>query len=342
MAAEGARGRTLTSRLADLLVEGSPAPIKLALATTCAAFVPIFVTYLLAPHMAAVPFLGALAMIIGIRGAGFRVACLAMLVGGCAVVLVLLFKPWAPLIAAVLALVAAGFGYGGHARPMIVVCVTWSVFTGRIIPTTDPVQVLAIYWGGAAFALCVAWAAGAAHSFPAEDARSRAHALVLGILFAVGFAFSTWFGGAYFGDLGDHGYFFPLAFAFLCLPPHSQFFGNTIKRCLGTALGWVASIGLLALPLPAWISIGLGIGCYVMFQWLVSWSKLVSMVFLTIAIIVMISLVSPGQPVATERLDAVLAAGAMAIGLALVAVLVLRIASPDALKELAGQPRPAS
>ena len=61
-----------------------------------------------------------------------------------------------------------------------------------------------------------------------------------------------------------------------------------------------------------------------------------------IAIIVMISLVSPGQPVATERLDAVLAAGAMAIGLALVAVLVLRIVSPDALKELAGQPRPAS
>lgn len=338
MAAGTSGGRPLKQRLADLLVEGSPAPIKLGLATTFAGFVPIFVTFLIAPHLAAVPFLGALAMIIGIRGSGFRVACLAMLVGGGAVVLVLRFEPWAPLIAAGLALIAAGFGYARHARPMIVVCLTWSVFTGKIIPTGDPLEVLAFYWGGAAFALCVGWLAGVAHSFPAEDSRSRADALVLGVLFAAGFAFATWFGGAWFGELGDHGYFFPLAFAFLCLPPHSQFFGNTIKRCLGTALGWLVSIGLLALSLPPWASIVLGIGCYVMFQWLISWSKLVSMVFLTIAIIVMISLVAPGQPIATERLDAVLAAAAMAMGLALLAVLVLRVLSPKALRELAGGP----
>ena len=328
--------RTPGQVMAGLLVEGSPAPFRLALATAFAAFVPIFVTFKLAPHMAAVPFLGALAMIVGIRGSGFRVACLAVAVGGCAVVLVQLFAPWAPLIAAVLALTAALFGLRGHARPMIVVCVTWSVFTGSIVPTSAPLHVLAFYWGGAAFALGVAWLARAAYSFPAEGRRSSAHALTLGLLFAAGFAFSTWFGRHYFGTLGSHGYFFPLAFAFLCLPPHSQFFGNTIKRCLGTALGWVISIGLAQVALPVWFSIGLGIVCYVMFQWLVSWSKLVSMAFLTVAIIVMIGIVAPGQPIATERLDAVLAAAAMASVLAVVAALVLRIVSPNALQELAG------
>ena len=332
---------SLWRRISDLLIEGSPAPIRLALATTFAAFAPAIAVVYLDPRLTAVPFLGALATITGIRGSGFRVASLAMLIGGCAVVLVQLFVGWAPLLAALLALIAAVFGRFGHARPMIVVCVTWSVFTGQIIPTDTPGLVLAVYWGGALFAMAVAWLSRAAYSFQAEGDRSRAHALVLGLLFALGFAFATWFGRHYFGELGDHGYFFPLAFAFLCLPPHSQFFGNTIKRCLGTGLGWLVSVGLLTLSLPTWASIVLGLSCYVLFQWLISWSKLISMAVLTIAIILMIGVFAPGQPIATERLDAVLAAAAMALTLAGVAVVVLRAISPEALAELAGRaPKP--
>ncbi|NIZ14141.1 FUSC family protein, partial [Phaeobacter sp. HF9A] len=318
-------------RIGDHLIEGAPAPMRLALATTLAAFAPAIATAFLAPHLTAVPFLGALATITGIRGSGFRVASLALLVGGGAVILVQLFSDWAPMLAALLALAAAIFGRFGHARPMMVVCVTWSVFTGQIIPTNEPALVLACYWGGALFAMAVAWLSHAAYSFTAEGDRSHAHALVLGVLFASGFAFATWFGRHYFSELGAHGYFFPLAFAFLCLPPHSQFFGNTIKRCIGTVLGWLVSIGLLALSLPTWASIVLGLSCYVMFQWLISWSKLVSMAVMTIAIILLIGVFAPGQPIATERLDAVLAAAAMAFVLAFVAVVVLRAISPKAL-----------
>ena len=108
-------------RIGDHLIEGAPAPMRLALATTLAAFAPAIATAFLAPHLTAVPFLGALATITGIRGSGFRVASLALLVGGGAVILVQLFSDWAPMLAALLALAAAIFGRFGHARPMMVV-----------------------------------------------------------------------------------------------------------------------------------------------------------------------------------------------------------------------------
>ena len=327
---------SLGRRLRDFTFDGSLMPLRLALGTSFAVIVPAVIAFLIVPHMTPVAFLGALAMINGIRGSGYRVAALALMVGGCAVYLVQHFEPWAPLIAAALALISGLFGRFGHARPMVMVCITWCVFTGKIIPANNPELVVGIYWGGALVALVVAWLISASKSFPAEDGRSSAHALVLSILFAVGFAFATWFGRQYFVELGNHGYFFPLTFALLCLPPHSIFFGNAIKRCLGTGLGWLVSIGLHDLSLPIWANVAIGISCFFLFQWLISWSKLIAFMFITITIIVMIGIFAPDKPIAEERMDAVLAAAAMASVLALIAIGVLKVISPRALRELTG------
>ncbi|TYC64047.1 hypothetical protein FMN63_27860 [Stappia sp. BW2] len=320
----------------DFIFEGSPVPLRLALGTTFATFVPAVIVFFIVPHMTPVPFLGALAMINGIRGSGYRVATFSILVGACAIYLVLLFGAWAPLIAAALAMISGLFGSFGHARPMIVVCITWSVFTGQIIPENDPELVVGLYMSGALASFLVARLTSASNSFPAEDERSRTHALVLGVLFASGFAFATWFGRQYFDQLGNHGYFFPLAFAFLCLPPHSLFFGNAIKRCLGTGLGWLVSIGLNDLSLPIWGSVVIGVSCFFLFQWLLSWSKLIAIMFVTTAIIVLIGIFAPDKPIAEERMDAVLAAAAMATVLAFIAMGVLKVVSPKALRELIG------
>ncbi len=327
---------SLAHWLRDFTFDGSPMPLRLALGTAFAVIVPAVIVLLTVPHMTPVAFVGALAMINAIRGSGYRVASLSLLVGGCAVYLVQHFEPWAPLIAAALALISGVFGRFGHARPMVMVCITWCVFTGQIIPANNPELVVSIYWGGALAALVVAWLTSASKSFPAEGQRSDTHALVLAILFACGFAFATWFGRQYFDELGNHGYFFPLTFALLCLPPHSIFFGNAIKRVLGTGLGWLVSIGLHDLSLPTWASVAIGITCFFMFQWLISWSKLIAFMLITITIIVLVGIFAPGKPIAEERMDAVLAAAAMATVLAVIAIGVLKVVSPKALKELTG------
>lgn len=243
-------------RIPDLLIEGDTASWATVGVNLVAMLVPLSLALWLVPHIAPVAFLTAMPCFIGVRSGGYALGAMIPLVVGATGILTLEFEYIAAPMAALLSVGAGVFGKFGYARPAIAAIVTWTVYTGPIIPAGHSAEVFIVQASTIAWALVVLRLAKAGRTMKLEKGGSRRYGVFLGFLMAAGMGVSALVGQQF---SQQHGFWFPLAFAALCLPPHSAFFGRAVKRTIGTVVGVGVAFLLGFLTLPTWLSITLGL-----------------------------------------------------------------------------------
>ena len=230
---DSAPERDLTS-IKFWLFDGAATPWKsVGINAVAILTLPVILGLLFGTIAAIGAFMGALPGTIGSRRTGARFTIPFVILAAIAGFITLHYHAWAPAIGAVLALVAGLAGRKGLSAPAIFSIVTWTIYTGSIIPVEQD-------WHAAAAQICgLLWASSiiklSGESGDQTDSKpSQAFALIFGGLFAVGIAFATWVGQ---NLLTQHGFWFPLCLAILSLPPHTRYFTRAIKRVIGTAMG---------------------------------------------------------------------------------------------------------
>lgn len=237
------------------------------------------------------------------------------------------------LVAPTVGLAAAAAGHYGFARPVIRGLIFWTIFTSALMPADRPEALFVVYCLSMAWSLGVTRLAGLSATMGAEEAESGQYSTVFGVVFATGLAISVFVGSRYFGA---HGFWFPLTFVALCLPPHGQLFSRTFQRGVGTVVGTlvVFLMGLVA-PDPWWIAplgvVALPIGFRILPQ---SYAGFITC--LTITVLAFLNLATDLDTLAFERLATMGAAAAMTGILAALGALVLWFVKPEALKALQG------
>jgi len=177
----------------------------------------------------------------------------------------------------------------------------------------------------------VTWAFGEAGSNGTEEAESAEYAGVFGVVLAVGMTLSVWVGSRYFGD---HGFWFPLTFVILVLPPHGQLFSRTAKRTAGTVIGTAIALGVAWIGDAVWLTVSLGAVCLVLGFRMLPRNYTLFTTLLTVAVLEVLALVSDVDGLAVERVGTMGAAAAMTVVLGLAGWAVLRLAAPGALEAL--------
>ncbi|MHA6343929.1 FUSC family protein [Roseivivax sp. CAU 1761] len=322
----------MATGLGNMLADGAaPMPWRKVAGVLLAAVLPPVVAVAAFGPAGAVAFIAAMPAHLAAKESGIQVAVLVTLVTGIGGVLALGDPDMALLVAACLAAMTAIACHHGFARPCLRALFTWAVFTGPILPAEDKPLLLVLY------VTAMVWSLGVTRAFgdAAEDGRggrsTPAYSLIFGLALGIGLVVSVWVGGRYFGE---HGFWFPLTFAVLWLPPFGQLFSRTMKRTLGTLLGTAAALAL------AWAS-GEGAAGTVLavlalpfaFRMLPR-SYLVFTALLTFVILEALALVSEVDRLAAERVTTMFAAAVMTLGLAATIAGALKLLAPDVLEEM--------
>jgi len=308
-----------------------PMPWREVAITTLAVAVPPVLAILAFGRMGAVAFIASLAAHLSAKDEGVLTGTVVSLVLVISGLLSLGDPDLALLTAASLGIMTGICGLRGMARPPLRARITWTVFTSPILPATEKPLLFAL------FILAMVWSLGVTHVFGQsrttgdEDQESAEYALVFGIAFAVGLTLSVYIGGRFFGD---HGFWFPLTFVVLCLPPHGRLFRRTLKRTVGTVLGTAAAVAVALVSEATWLVVTLGAVSLPLAFRMLPYSYTIFTAMLTICVLELLALVSPVSTLAAERLYTMAAAAAMTYALGIVGYGVLMILKPDAAKTL--------
>ncbi|NDW03253.1 FUSC family protein [Jiella pacifica] len=235
------------------------------------------------------------------------------------------------LVAPMVGIAAATAGHYGFARPVVRGLIFWTIFTSFLMPADQPEALFVVYCLSMLWSLIVTHLAGLSATLPPEEATSNHYSVVFGAVFAVGLVISVYVGQRHFGA---HGFWFPLTFVALCLPPHGQLFSRTWQRGVGTVVGtlllfalgqiasdpwWIAPIGVIALPL----------GFRILPQ---SYTGFITC--LTITVLAFLNIATDIDTLAFERLATMAAAAVMMAPLAALGALALWLIKPEALRAL--------
>ncbi|MCB8836534.1 FUSC family protein [Aurantimonas sp. VKM B-3413] len=326
----------LTRRLGDSLkslvaISGDPMPWKSVMFTLLAVAVPPAVAGTLLGRAAIAGLIAAMSAHLAAKDVGIGIAGLIVTFTGLAGFVALGAPEMALLVTPVIAGAAGAAGSYGLARPVIRGLIFWTIFTSTLMPAERPEALFVTYFAAMAWSLAVTRLAGLDATLPKEEPESHRYAAVFGVVFATGLTISVYVSQNYFGR---HGFWFPLTFVALCLPPHGALFSRTLQRGVGTLVGtgiafaialvlpgtwWIAGVGAIALPLgfrvlPA------------------SYTGFITL--LTVAILCFLDIASDIDTLAFERVATMAAAAAMTLGLAMVGALALYLVKPEALKSL--------
>ncbi|TDL79394.1 FUSC family protein [Palleronia sediminis] len=313
---------------------GGPMPWR-SVAVTCAAIVlPAVVAILIFGRVGSIAFVAAMPAHLAAKDAGIRLGGVVTVVMGMAGLLSLGAPDMAVMVAVILGLMCGVAGTYGLARPCIRALLTWAVFTSPILESGEKPMLMLIFLLAGGWALLITGWFGETRTTGEEDRESRRYAMVFGVMTAVGLGISVWIGARFFGD---HGFWFPLTFAVLVLPPHGGLAGRTVKRSVGTVLGTAAALGVGLLSPGPWIVAGIGLLCLPVAFRLLPVSYTLFTALLTVAIIEVLALVSQVGSLALERLGTMAAAAAMTLVLGALGWLALRLMAPGAARALLDQ-----
>ncbi len=309
----------------------SPMPWRSVAMMMTAMVVPAVVAVSLLGRPGAIAFVAAMPACLSAQDAGVRVSVLVTLVMGMTGLLALGQPDMALVVAPLLGLMVGICGSFGYARAAIRGLLTWPIFTSSIIEHQSQTLLFAVFILAMLWAQAVTWAFGKTGSNGGENPESREYAGVFGIVLAVGMTLSVWVGNAYFGS---HGFWFPLTFVILVLPPHGQLFSRTVKRTVGTVLGTGIALGVAWASDAAWLTTALGALCLVFGFRMLPRNYTIFTALLTIAVLEILALVSDVDRLAYERIGTMGAAAAMTIALGVIGWSILRVAAPGALEAL--------
>ncbi len=309
----------------------TPMPWRKVAMMIIAMVVPAVVAVMLIGRPGAVAFVAAMPACLAAQDADVKVSVLVTLVMGMTGLLSLGEPDMALIVAPLLGLMVAICGSWGYARAAIRGLLTWPIFTSTIIEHNSQTLLFAVFIGAMLWAQAVTWAFGEIGSTGTEDPESAEYAGMFGIVLAVGMTVSVWVGSTYFGN---HGFWFPLTFVILVLPPHGELFSRTLKRTLGTVIGTAMALGLAAVSDARWLTVSLGVICLVLGFRMLPRNYTLFTTLLTVAVLEVLALVSDVDRLAVERVGTMGAAAALTIVLGLIAWSVLRLLAPRALDVL--------
>ncbi|MWV29130.1 FUSC family protein [Aurantiacibacter rhizosphaerae] len=313
------------------LIDGDATPWK-SVAVNCLAILALPLVLGLSFGMIAGigAFMGAFPGTMGARRTGVLYTAPFVLLAIIAGYFTLHHEAWAPAIGAALAMVAGLAGRRGVSMPAIIAMVTWTIYTGSILPVEKDLVIAAAQVGGLAWSLAIIklFGGGGDHT---DSKPSRAYALIFGALFAVGIAFSTWVGQ---NLLGGHGFWFPLCLAILSLPPHTRYFTRAAKRVIGTALGCGLAYIVGSLALPPMLVAAIAVTAFVFTQRYIPKTQIFGSASITLAIILIVSEHSPLKQLAVARLVDFAAGAGLAALLAACGVALLYVSDKEALRAL--------
>lgn len=238
------------------------------------------------------------------------------------------------LVAPMVAIAAATAGYYGFAKPVVRGLIFWTIFTSPLIPADQEQALFVVYCLSMVWSLVVTRLAGLAATLPPEEPTSAHYAAIFGAVFAVGLAISTYFGQRHFGN---HGFWFPLSFIALCLPPHGQLFSRTLQRTVGTVVGSLVLFGLGLVATDPWWIAPIGIVSLPLGFRILPMSYTGFITCLTITVLAFLNVATDIDTLAFERLATMGLAALMTGALAAVGALVLWFVKPEALRALQGE-----
>ncbi len=310
---------------------GDPMPWKSVAVTTLAVAAPPAVAVLLFGRMGAVAFIAALPAHLAAKDEGTLPAALVTMVLGMAGLLSLGSPQMALIVAPVLGIMAGICGLYGLSRPVLRALITWTVFTSPIMPPDQKPLLFAIFLAAMIWALGVTKVLGQNRTTGGEDRESEEYAMVFGAILAGGLAASVYVGNRFFGV---HGFWFPLTFVVLCIPPHGTLFSRTAKRTLGTLLGTAVAMGVAWASDATWLTVVLGLASLPLAFRTLPWNYTLFTAFLTLSVLEVLALVSDVNTLALERVSTMAAAAILTLALGGLGALVLWLVRPDALKAL--------
>ena len=322
----------MLTRTKDWLVEGGdPMPWRKVAITTAAVAGPAAVTVPLFGVSGAMAFVAGLAGHLAAKDRGVKPAALVGLVLLMSGLLALGSPDMALILAPVLAVMIGICGTYGLAQPAMRALVVWTIFTGHLLPAGQDPLLTVMFMIGLVWALGLTWAFGEENTSDPEDPQSREYALIFGVMLAVGLTISVYIGGRYFGK---HGFWFPLTFVVLCVPPHGSLFSRTGRRTIGTILGTAIAMGIAWAIDSTWIKAAIGmVALPIGFRFLPR-NYTVFTTFLTITVLELLALVADVSNLAIERLLTMFAAAVMTFALGGIGALILKVFKPDALEAL--------
>lgn len=293
--------------------------------------VPAVVAVSVMGRPGAIAFVAAMPACLAALDAGLKVSTLVTLVMGMAGILSLGQPDMALIVAPLLGFMVGICGSFGLAKPAIRGLLTWPIFTSPILETGQIPLLFLVFVLAMAWAIAVVWLFGETHSTGTEDRESEPYAIVFGIALAVGLTVSVWVGNRYFGE---HGFWFPLTFVILVLPPHGQLFSRTVKRSVGTVIGTVLALIAAAATDQTWIMVALGAVCLALGFRMMPRNYTVFTALVTVAVLEVLALVSAVDRLAFERIGTMAAAAGMTVALGLLGGAILRLIEPKALEAL--------
>ncbi|WP_102106652.1 FUSC family protein [Oceaniglobus roseus] len=299
--------------------------------TLLAVALPPVVAVLLFGRVGAVAFVAAMPAHLAAKDNGTKVALLVTLVMGMAGLLSLGRPDMAILVAVCLGLMVGRCGTWGLARPCIQALLTWTIFTSPIIAGSELPLVFGIFVAGMLWALAVTWWFGQTFTTGDEPPENAPHAVAFGLVMAVGLGISVWAGGRFFGS---HGFWLPLTFVVLCLPPHGELFRRTLKRFAGTFIGTGLALALAWVSQAMWVEVLAGALCLPLAFRYMPKSYTLFTALLTVSVLEILAQVSDVDQLAGERLWTMVAAALLTVGLGALAWVALRLFRPEALKAL--------
>ena len=314
-----------------LFESDAPMPWRKVAMMILAMVLPAVIAVTFMGRTGAIAFVAAMPACLAAQDAGLKVSLLVTLVMGMAGLLSLGTPEMSLLVAPFLGLMVGICGSFGLAKAAIRGLLTWPIFTSPIIDNGNLPMLFAVFVGAMLWAQVVVWLFGETCSTGTEDRESEQYAMVFGIALAVGLTASVWTGQRYFGS---HGFWFPLTFVILVLPPHGQLFSRTTKRTLGTVIGTAVAIGLAALTSSTWIMVAVGALCLALGFRMLPYSYTVFTTLLTVAVLEVLALVSQVNQLAIERVGTMAAAAGMTFALGALGFLILRLTKPEALRAL--------
>ena len=322
----------MLQKIRDLLVSnGDPMPWKTVAVTCSATMLPPIAGVLIFGRVGAVAFIATLASFLAAKDKGVLPAALVTLVMGFAGLLTVGDPVMGLMIAPILGIMAGICGYYGFALPVMRTLITWTVFTSPIFPADQKPLMFAIFVGAMIWSLGVAWLFHESDTNDPEEPNSEEYALVFGAMLAVGLGLSVYVGGRYFGN---HGFWFPLTFVVLCIPPHGRLFGRTMKRTIGTLLGTAVALAIAWVSDATWLRILVGAVSMPLAFRAVPHNYMLFTTFLTVAVLEVLALVSDVGNLAWERVATMGLAAIMTFGLAAIGLLGLWLLRPEAIKAL--------